>query len=354
MNRSTDKKIVLVGTIPAPVGGISEHVWRLGERLCELDCEIWDLQPDKVPKRATCCSVVEAPKYRISQCLWLIKQLVISRATSIHFHFSQPNSLPILAIILIVFGYKKQFFLTLHHGRLSCPKLVIPLFSWVICVFDRIVSLSTKQTAFYTDQLHINKARIIEGSSYIPLPSGELTGSMGLNKKQSFYGDNSGSFICVTSGYPKKIYRYEWAVSAVRRLNKTSSAQLHLCLYGEPDSDLYQKELLAEADKYGVQVHWNLSSEEFKQLLSQADLYLRPTSVDSYGLAVADAITLGVPAIATDVCERHSGCFLVEKNDYKEFEAAVLSVYQKNTENLRVSSTKEQKWIAALYGSQGA
>jgi glycosyltransferase involved in cell wall biosynthesis len=51
---------------------------------------------------------------------------------------------------------------------------------------------------------------------------------------------------------------------------------------------------------------------DFTQLLSEVDVYLRPTSKDGDSVAVLEAILLEVPVIASDVTERRKEVVLYE------------------------------------------
>ncbi|MGV8261144.1 hypothetical protein, partial [Pseudomonas aeruginosa] len=68
-----------------------------------------------------------------------------------------------------------------------------------------------------------------------------------------------------------------------------------------------------------VKIFWNCSQTTFNHALSRASVYLRPTSKDSFGVAVADAVELGVPGVASDVCKRYPGAGLFPVDDFSAF-----------------------------------
>jgi glycosyltransferase involved in cell wall biosynthesis len=76
-------------------------------------------------------------------------------------------------------------------------------------------------------------------------------------------------------------------------------------------------------DKQSVIFYFHKDEKTFLAALGKSAAYLRPTSIDSWGIAVGDAILLGVPAIASDVCERYPGAILCDANDYGKFEKLV-------------------------------
>ena len=54
-------------------------------------------------------------------------------------------------------------------------------------------------------------------------------------------------------------------------------------------------------------------------ILKSVDCFVRPTSTDSYGISVAEAINVGVPSIASDVCEREEGTIIFKSRDIDDF-----------------------------------
>ncbi len=54
---------------------------------------------------------------------------------------------------------------------------------------------------------------------------------------------------------------------------------------------------------------------QFYPVLEVSDVLLRPTRADGWGVSVAEAIYLGTPAVASDVCDRASGAYLFRSGD---------------------------------------
>jgi len=80
------------------------------------------------------------------------------------------------------------------------------------------------------------------------------------------------------------------------------------------------------------------SEDLFNQCLAQSDCLLRLNSVDSFGIAVADAITLDVPVVASDVCERFPGAVIVSDFDYDTIDLAIeQALATKQSKKLAVS-----------------
>lgn len=79
---------------------------------------------------------------------------------------------------------------------------------------------------------------------------------------------------------------------------------------------------------------WNLenafffshASAEYWPIIERSDLFLRPTNTDSFGMSVAEAIDLGTPTIASDVCSRSPGTILFQNRNFADLLAKTQEV----------------------------
>ena len=55
--------------------------------------------------------------------------------------------------------------------------------------------------------------------------------------------------------------------------------------------------------------------KELWPLLKYATVFIRPTLSDSYGISIAEALYVGTPAVASDVCKRPVGTILYKAGD---------------------------------------
>ncbi|MBU0983727.1 MAG: glycosyltransferase family 4 protein [candidate division Zixibacteria bacterium] len=56
-------------------------------------------------------------------------------------------------------------------------------------------------------------------------------------------------------------------------------------------------------------------------LFKNADVFVRPTSIDGYGISIDEALHFGCPAVASDVCKRAAGAAIFRSRDIADFEA---------------------------------
>lgn len=342
-NAGSGSSVLLVGSIPRPVGGVTQHVWRLATQLAPLGSAVLDLHPgpDKYPLPSV--QLHPAPSSRLIRLPWLLKQLRESPARVVHLHVSGPRLLAWGGSWLRAACRDKRLVLTLHHGdqaklvrqmnRLMQRRLRRSLES---C--DRILCLSEAQQRFFQDQLGISGNRLQRATSYLSIPAETLAAiSIGVTQRAPAdvaqrgceLDEQPGEVLLVASGYAEPSYRHEWALRLSDRLRASCDARLVLCLYGQVREPAYLAWLQSEARKRtSVKLQFGLDFIEFLQLQSRADLFLRPNQIDSCGIAVWDAATLGIATVASDVCPRPPGCVTFSSDSYEAFESAALQTLQ--------------------------
>jgi glycosyltransferase involved in cell wall biosynthesis len=202
--------------------------------------------------------------------------------------------------------------------------------------FDQIISLSSQQTDFYQNIGQVPDETLQLGTSYIPLSDSLLQNLHCASDPLAHSpGIPADARILVASGYPEEIYQHELCLQALSTLKQSFPVHLVLCLYGSPRSQAYLNQLLARCERSDVTVLWDLDFAEFTSIIRRAALYLRPTQVDSFGLAVADAINAGVPAVASNVCQRYPGAYLIDADQPETFTEVCRRVLTGETEGLQ-------------------
>jgi glycosyltransferase involved in cell wall biosynthesis len=323
------EKVLLVGGVPLPGGGVTQHVWRLALELAGGGCGVCDLYPGagKYPTPGVALRV--APLHCLQRLPWLWRQIARTPAKIIHFHASRPHAVAVYGPLLWRAGHGRYLMLTLHHGdQRGAYRAIAPALRRVVRSslrkFDRLVALSAAQRDFYEREIGIASHRIYEADSHIALPF-ELLESMPVDS--AVIDGSYGEELFIVSGYAAPYYRHEDAVRLVDELRAERDIHLAICLYGQqqyPEYLAHLRELAAERPH--IHLVFDLGFPTFVALLRRASLLLRPTTVDSYGLAVADAILLGVPVVASDVCRRHPGADVFRAGDYEAFREKVLAV----------------------------
>jgi hypothetical protein len=319
---STDR-VCLVGPLPPPYGGVSEHIYRLASATPQFISEIIDLYSTtehKLRPENSAVSVSVAPRSSWFRPVWFLLQLGRSNCSVFHFHFSLPR-----ALLLLTLARKrrvKTWILTLHNGDLGIGAyygnfLLKKLMHAQVMRFDRIVCLSSAQEQFFL-QIGVPKSRLIRLPSYLPPPrrsDSPLVPSFDELRQRN-------AVVVLTSGYPERFYNFDQLVyyADSHKLVHGAGVGFAIAVYGNGDWN-WINTLKVIASQRGLEVIFleNLDRDAFASVIQNTDIYVRPTLMDSYGIALADAINCGAIAIASDICERYEGCRIFPTGDVKAF-----------------------------------
>jgi glycosyltransferase involved in cell wall biosynthesis len=114
------------------------------------------------------------------------------------------------------------------------------------------------------------------------------------------------------------------------------------------DEGRYQK-LAGRIEALGVEDNFRfILGQKFTSILEHADVFIRPTYQDGFGISVSEAIYFGVPAVVSDVCEREPGAVLFQFGDQQDLVQKTRQVltelesYQSGAESLKPTSAYDQ------------
>lgn len=307
-------KVVLVGGIPSPIGGVTSYIYRLVTLFPELFFEIWDMYPHAEKKKIT--DVVFRQFNGFFDIIFLVEMM---RSKNITFHFNFSTSVSLIFLLFVKKRASVDWIVTLHNGDLKIPKgpkwLNEYLISKAIKKIDRIVFLSKLQEKFYLSYNEASK-KLIKMDSFIPVSLDKL-GNECPRSFIEFKNKNIGNKFILMNGYCKDFYRFEDGINFVL---ESDNAAIVIVLYGDTDKaylSFIQK--LALGSSKVLFLH-SLEHDSFIHLLSAIDIYLRANSVDSYGIAVADAVCLKKLAVASNVCSRFDGAILFEVGNIRDMQ----------------------------------
>lgn len=331
----TDKqkrKIWIFGTVPEPVGGVAIFLQRLiasqrvplgglvdpyfGAQKISLTIPHW--YPKKV-----------GILYRI----WTLMKLFRLRNQKLFINGSRPESILALFPFLLFRSAKKS--LLLHHGELlrsiENSRIKATMVKIILRGYDRIFCLSEKQRRFYIAN-GVDESRLILVNSYIGLPETcpdpkKIDGLAETNedslsqqaREAIAWVSQAGAKVIIGSGYAHSFYNHAWVLDYLEQESHITPDKLRyiLCCYG-PKTE-YLRHLRKRFVSPNVKLCFGLSPQEFNAVLSRSDIYVRPTSIDSFGIAIHDARALGLQVIASDACERPNDVLVHRTDDYDQF-----------------------------------
>ncbi|HCH6133934.1 TPA: glycosyltransferase [Vibrio parahaemolyticus] len=307
----TKNKIQIVGAIPDPIGGVSTFIYRLSYMLSKTDINhsIIDLYPSdkklKIPSRM----YVAPRKFLFSRVSFLKRKISKSPDNIVFYNFSSIKS---LFIFVFIKKHEEHWVLMLHNGDLHFSKKMTILWKYIyrliVKKIDKVLYISERQRDFYLKELKLDSDTLESVKSYIPA-------SVVCEKEETELCKGLKNII-LANGYIKSLYNFEFLIKLAR---KYQDYNIVIVTYGEAEPG-YHDYIMNLCDGLD-NIHFleQVSPVAFVSLLSRSCLYARPNHIDSFGIAVADAISLGVPVVASNVCERTRGAIIFDPNDFDDF-----------------------------------
>jgi glycosyltransferase involved in cell wall biosynthesis len=313
-----EPEIILIGGVPEPIGGVTTHVWQLGNMLAMrgLKCTVIDMYGRK--RKVSVDSALNLHVLRGPKILRFIELCALSMlkgGSILHYHLSEGSSFLKGSRLLLASGKRSALICTVHSGNIEGYYLQLPdgekrRFKTALNKMDRIVALSDRIACFLAERISIPDGKIVHSTSFVA-PSWSALQLPGLSAAAHKIRSRAFRMI-TTSGYRQPLYCYEDFVACVEEARKAGDVQGVIVTYGQNVDHGYWADIqkLIRTKPY-IHVLDPMPYDEFLALLKSSDLYLRCTRSDSHALAVSESIALGTPTVATDVCVRQKGTVVV-------------------------------------------
>lgn len=292
-------RIVLVGPLPPPPGGVASSIASIKLAL--------DTEPD-----------VEVRVMRWSQ-LW---RLALTRPDVIHFNFSKPIKRLVGSLFGRIIGSRVVH--TVHGNafdfRMRGNALAARLSHGFILlnrdVLERFRARGVKKLIQLTPILETGARPQGDPGPLLDGVSGKIALVYAHGRK-------------VIDG--EEVYGFSFIVSVLPELAKRG----YVVLFLDPFAGYATGEL--DIDRTGAVIHYR-ESADFRALLSRSRIYLRPTSTDGSSAAVLEALQAGVPVLASDAVPRPDGVTTYRYGDANDFLAKIDALDEARVRSLASAS----------------
>lgn len=318
-------RIGLVTPFPPPRGGVSVHSQRLKAFLEEQGDEVLVFNANTVN------STGGKVRRKLSHLFWLSKFLFCPRCDILHLHIL-PRWWERAFILLVARRRGMKTVLTIHSLRDDWDQLSSrekSRASYVMHTTDYLIFTNRNIEDELTERFS-RTADYCTLSPFIPPP--QRDGIVLPAQLESFIRDHrfiiSGNASNMNFFEGTDLYGLDMFIELCGRFQAQTDIGFVYCLTRLTDKQYFDK-MQARIKQLGIEnsILIVLDSIEFWPVLRKSQLFVRPTCSDSYGVSIAEALTLGVPSVASNVCARPDGTIIFESRDgedlYHKVEAII-------------------------------
>lgn len=313
-------KVLFIGSYPPPYGGVTIHIKRLTEFLLNLDNNIIILDIVNRDFKKLGRNVYQIP-LRIKHVKPIIQSFLTADIVHIHTSGYGKYWRETLLIILSKLSDNKVV-ITIHGGffpeyvskssvaSIYCLKFCFKYSNKIVFVND----LQKNAVKKYISPKEINKFEVIP--AYLPVGKSNRTN----NDLIRDVVENGNKFSNVLMmGNWLELYGFDVFISAVKKLidhGVNIKAYILVHISSEPDLN-YKKEIESLIESLNLRDNVNIipETDDISSVYRAIDLFVRPTHTDGDSMSVREALSVGVPVIASDVCERPNGVVLFRDKD---------------------------------------
>ncbi|HYX90065.1 MAG TPA: glycosyltransferase family 4 protein [Myxococcaceae bacterium] len=311
--------MLLIGDYPPPMGGIAVHVQQLHQafRRAGMQCHVLNIgkggQPDP--------GVIDGRGYANFS-----RHLVQNAAQGRLLHFHTGGNSPKAWTVAMAVAAAGQLFraptaLTVHSGEIP------DLFSQDAALRRR-AQLALRG---YAHVIAVSEA-VRESLMALGLPGDRVSMHPAFCASEVHPGDPREALAAIRARrHPllsfahntSPVYGRELMFQALARL-ATRHPRIGLAVFGPGTASA---ELRADAERFGVTSFLEdlgeLSNEQALAVIHASDAFVRPTRADGDSVSVREALTLGVPVVATDVAQRPPGTIVCREGSAEDLAGKV-------------------------------
>ena len=359
MKKTKPLKIALIGVYPPPYGGRSIHVQRLKDRLQKegIKVTVYNLGGEK--------NTSDKNIVNMTIRNWILPYLVFAKEDIIHYHSSDWKLRVIIGLISLL-GKKSVVSL---HSSVSLKDAIMHG-CWLR---RRLIGFALRRTSFIVVlnstlkdlvlSLGVKSKNVEVIPSFFPPPIRQEEIAEIPQNVWDFINSHgpiiSANAFRISFYNEEDLYGVDLCIDLCTKL-KSNYPQIGFvfCIPDIGDHEYFQ-EMKQRIGNRGIENNFLFMTQpcQFYPILMKSDLFVRPTSVDGYGVSIAEAIYFKVPAVASDVCPRPDGTILFKSRNIEDFTFKVKDVldnydrHKKKLEDLQVADNFEK--IVRIYERLG-
>lgn len=302
-------KVMIIGTIPPPIGGVTIHLDRFLNLFDEKEYQIGVFDIKKF-------TLFRREKHKTTNHgMSIVKFFFLSKI--VHIQISNNLKLPIAIIAKLFF---KKVVYTHHNSRIN-NKLIWNLLN-IVC--DKVILVNDK--SIDTKLIYKFKTEVIP--AFLPpyrfevLPEKLDDELMNFDKVIS----TNCSLYNLING--KHVYGFDLIVDAFNSLSQNGQIKNTVLVLVDPSATTKEfVDVLLQNKDFGTNKVLYISDKiDFGALVKKSNITIRATRTDGDSLSVRESLYFNVPIIASDVTVRPNGVIVFKNDDSEDLADKILYV----------------------------
>ncbi|MBN1472275.1 MAG: glycosyltransferase [Syntrophaceae bacterium] len=308
---SKNDRILIVGNLPLPIGGVSIHCSRLYALLKKSH---YDVDFFNLAKFIKCKKIKK---------IILLFTLLYNKYTVVHI---QTTDIKVNKIIFIIKRIKKyKIYLSVHNPRLfSQPPKKVLFFKKYIPNLDLLILVSQDILDKYRNESVNLPQNIIVKSAYLPPTIEEEQAILStypeslkrfLSEKNPLLIANAWKIVFMDG---IDLYGLDLCVDLVSRLKSDfPNIGLIFALANSKDEKKYLNIKRAQIKTLNIdkQIYFLSNQKILWPLFKKVHIFIRPSYSDGSAVSINEALDLGCKVIASNCCKRPSDVILFQNRD---------------------------------------
>lgn len=328
------KKILLIGPLPQPTGGISIHISRLTKLLAD------SFVIDHIDE-----SYLLKPEYFNLRSFNLFKYLYKIYKSDLVYINSGTRLLRYIHLLTARILFKK-IILTIHAYPFVERKVLIKIDELILNLADLIIVVSPQ--ILNNISLPFKKC-IIKHAFLPPIIESEPDLPVFVFEWIQTRRKAGSKIICSNANRleifnDQDLYGLDMCINVANELAKKNIRVSFI--FNVSSLNKYRDEYFKYQDRIknlNLQENFLLINEElsFVKLIMLSDIILRATNTDGDALTIREALYIGKPIIASDVVVRPFGTILFKSRDLVDFEKKLISIVSANPQSASAQNSEQ-------------
>jgi glycosyltransferase involved in cell wall biosynthesis len=326
------QKILLIGSTPPPIGGVTIHIDRFIHLYGEeygFDIAVLDLK-----KR------VLFQGQRVTKNIFGIISFFLS-SKIIHIHISN-DSIKLFFAAASKMLFKKVIYT--HHNSIVKNAIIFKLM-YYLC--DKVILVNNQEID--KNLIDYQKTEVIPAFlppyKLEPLPN--KIEKM-LSNYQTVISTNCSLYNFIDG---KHVYGFDLMVDAFYGLSKNKKIKHTLLILVDPSNTTgeFVSKLLKDKEFGTNKVLYTTQKLDFASLIKKTDITVRATRTDGDSLSIRESLYFNTPIIASDVTARPEGTITFKSDNSMDLENKILEIL-KNKQEVKYEHINYGQKVLDLYG----